>query len=208
MGIRIARWLAVGLAALVVAGAFAGTVYAGRLSVNEQRWTASGTSEFEDGEGTERIRCPITMSGSFFARTFSKVRETALSNITTEAVNEAACTGEGEVIIEREITPSTFSYDSFTGTLPDITEVRSRLQDRPIYRNRYFWNPFRFCEYQYRLGDPAWTTWRRTLFGPRWFIQLWLHRIAGPERCRMWLFRTEQIPWSRASGGELIISLI
>jgi hypothetical protein len=65
--------------------------------------------------------CSLTMEGSFHYRTMPKVRETLIGYIT-RAMSQ--CSGDGFLT---ETLPWHIRYESFEGTLPDITGLRIRL---------------------------------------------------------------------------------
>jgi hypothetical protein len=103
----------------------------------DQRFRATWTPlEFTSIGGLIRIRCNITLRGSFHYRTHAKTR--SLIGYVTSAAVTRPCTG-GEMFIlngtERlpgGTTPATslpwhIQYDSFTGTLPRITGMRVAL---------------------------------------------------------------------------------
>jgi hypothetical protein len=177
MNTRIGRLWAVMLTVVIVSGAFAGSVSAGRLSVSEQRWTLNGTVESENGEGAFRIRCPVTLTGSFYARTFAKTRA-AIGEIQSERVGEAACTGEGSMRVDTEGFPYRYEYESFTGTLPNISEIRTQIANLPRRWNLYRWWPIQWCGYQYWPGDPTWSRINRA--GAVATHYAWLRYISGP----------------------------
>ena len=79
------------------------------------------------------IRCPVTMEGSFVSRTIGKVARSLVGAITRVSVKQEACTGgtvaafNGVESYNGSTTTNTLpwhvSYESFTGTLPNITAL-------------------------------------------------------------------------------------
>jgi hypothetical protein len=134
------KLLLTALTAALVMAATVGTASARNLELAEaedQRFTATWTPlEFTALGGFIRVRCNVTLRGSFHYRTFAKTR--SLVGYVTSAALTRTCTG-GEAFIlngtERlpnGTTPATslpwhVLYDSFTGTLPRITGVRLAL---------------------------------------------------------------------------------
>jgi hypothetical protein len=72
------------------------------------------------------IECHVTMEGSFHSRTISKVLEALIGYITRATVDSTNCTG-GSARSLTETLPWHIRYGGFTGTLPTITSVNTRL---------------------------------------------------------------------------------
>jgi hypothetical protein len=118
-------------AALMLASAVS-TASARSLSTSNQNIRATWRSlEFRSPIVT--IRCPVTLEGSFHARTIQKMARTLIGAITAATVNQGACTnGRGIAFNGREpygggTAPQTLpwhlTYEAFTGTLPNITSI-------------------------------------------------------------------------------------
>ncbi len=75
-------------------------------------------------EGT--VRCPVTIEGSFHGRTIVKTRGLLVGYLTTASAANEVCTG-GHVTILRELLPWHLTYNSFTGTLPNIAGITFNL---------------------------------------------------------------------------------
>ena len=104
-----------------------GSASANRLSYSESRFRIIWASlTFSESGGNFPITCPVTLEGSFNARTFTKTREAESGFITSASVNNAGCT-EGQATILTETLPWRVRYQSFTGTLPGILTVRYSL---------------------------------------------------------------------------------
>lgn len=116
---------ACGCAALVLAVAVE-TASASRLQPSSQQVRAAWSPvTFVVGEGLGTIRCDLTLEGSFHARTFAKVREALVGNVTSASIN-STCTG-GVLHLLTESLPWHLRYDSFAGTLPRLTSIRFQL---------------------------------------------------------------------------------
>jgi hypothetical protein len=107
------------------------TVSARNFSVTSQQLRATWSAmTFESGIDT--VTCPVTLEGSLHARTIAKVASTLLGYIHRAALNAAACTGggdgrgEGSTLLT-ETLPWHWSYQSFSGTLPNITSLTRHI---------------------------------------------------------------------------------
>jgi hypothetical protein len=98
-------------------------------------------------------RCTLTLEGSFHSRTIAKVNGALIGNITRAAVAHP-CGGEGEMWVHNGVEnplgagvkatslPWHMTYQGFTGTLPNISEVRILLRGiRVTDLWRVFGNP-------------------------------------------------------------------
>ncbi|MGN6189507.1 MAG: hypothetical protein ACTHOE_11445 [Conexibacter sp.] len=96
-----------------------------RLSYSENQFRIIwSTLKFSAEEGGVSITCPVTLEGSFSTRTFNKVREAVSARITRSTVGICR---EGSATILAETVPWEVTYQSFSGTLPNITSVRYAL---------------------------------------------------------------------------------
>ena len=134
--------------ALLAVAAFvcaAQTASAGHLSSTNQMIRITWRElRFQGLMGIE-LTCPITIEGSFHARTIRKFKELEIGKITRAVVNQTACTGGTASFlngVENAVNtlPWNFAFDSFTGTLPRITAIRTlifgfsvRLRDRTLF---------------------------------------------------------------------------
>lgn len=122
---RCRRLICGSLAAVVLAAAGTGSASAGRFSISDNTFRARWSSlTFNLAE--LRVSCPVTIEGSYHSRTLQKVAGTLIGNVTRAVVNGGACSG-GRVTVLAETLPWHVAYDSFLGTLPNITEIRIRL---------------------------------------------------------------------------------
>ena len=114
------------LAAILVLAAAAGLASANRLSYSTQAFRIIWSRlTFSESGGGIHISCPVTLEGSFHARTLTKTRA-YVAHITSAAVDDPNCQ-EGHASILEESLPWDVMYDSFRGRLPSITSVRHLL---------------------------------------------------------------------------------
>lgn len=105
----------------------AGSASANRLSYSEQAFRIVWSRLiFSESGGGFPINCPVTLEGSFHERTFAKTRDLLAGYITTATVNNAGCS-EGHATILRASLPWHVTFQSFSGSLPNITGVRYNL---------------------------------------------------------------------------------
>jgi hypothetical protein len=124
---RHIRLLLTGLAATAVLAAAVGTATAQRLVVSNQQIRAVWSSlELGNSVTSETLRCPVTLEGSFHSRTIVKTVGSLVGYVTRAAVSNAVCTG-GHATILQETLPWHLTYQSFTGTLPNISSVTLNL---------------------------------------------------------------------------------
>lgn len=98
---------------------------ASRLSYSSKEFRILFASlSFSAAEGGVSIRCPVTLEGSFLERTATKVREELRARITRSTVGTCQ---EGNATILAETQPWNVTYQSFSGTLPNISSVRYAL---------------------------------------------------------------------------------
>jgi len=95
------------------------------------------------------IRCTLSLEGSFHTRTFAKVRESLVGYVTRSAIQSPCTNGEFHVLAE---TPWHLRYEGFTGALPRITSIRTRLIEFSIWFNSAL-GPR--CLYRSTVTNPA-----------------------------------------------------
>lgn len=119
---RHVRLLIAALTATVVLGTAVGSASAGRLSVTNSQFRVVWRNLELSNTATEgTIRCTVTFEGSFHSATISKIRNAQIGRVTAaHSIN--ICTG-GSNTINRETLPWDILYQSFTGTLPNITGI-------------------------------------------------------------------------------------
>jgi hypothetical protein len=110
-------------AALLLASSV--TSAASKLSYSSREFRIMWSSlRFSAEEGGVSITCPVTLEGAFLERTSTKVRDQLAARITRSTVGTCR---EGRATILAETQPWEVTYQSFTGTLPNITGVRYAL---------------------------------------------------------------------------------
>jgi hypothetical protein len=117
--------LFVGLTATIVMSFAVSSASARRFALNTQRWTAIWNPLNLTAAGVV-LRCPVTLEGSFHSATLSKVSGQLIGYVTVARVAEAACTN-GSARALSETLPWHVQYNSFAGSLPNITEIRIAL---------------------------------------------------------------------------------
>jgi hypothetical protein len=114
------RWLC---AAAVVAlfAAAGGSASANRLSMagGAVSLASLGRVVFEPEMSEFNVSCNVTLNGSFIRGTFTKVRGTTVGTLSSATVRE--CTGGS---ITYSGFPVSITYESFEGTLPNITGIK------------------------------------------------------------------------------------
>jgi len=78
------------------------------------------------------IRCVLSLEGSFHSRTFAKVRESLVGYVTRSGIHSPCTNGEFHVLAE---IPWHLRYEGFTGALPRITSIKTRLIEFSIWFN-------------------------------------------------------------------------
>jgi hypothetical protein len=113
------------LAAALVLAFAVGSASANRLSYTTQGFRINWARlTFSESGGGLAISCPVTLEGSFHARTMTKVSETLVAHITRAAIGICQ---EGTATILTASYPWHVTYQSYSGTLPSITGVRHQL---------------------------------------------------------------------------------
>jgi hypothetical protein len=115
------------LTAALIFGALVSAADANRAATSSQSirvvWpeiTFEGFGEF----GT--VICRVTLEGSVLSRTISKVAEALIGYANRVSVDEAGCTG-GRARANQEGLPWHVRYESFSGSLPNITAANGRF---------------------------------------------------------------------------------
>jgi hypothetical protein len=129
-----ARLALAGLAATLLMAFALGSASAGRLSFSSQtfRITWSSFEFFGEGGVEATVRCPLTLEGSFHSRTTSKVFGLLIGYVNRATVSpRERCTGGAATILTATL-PWHVNYDSFSGTLPNLTSVGFRIRKTAI----------------------------------------------------------------------------
>jgi hypothetical protein len=121
-----------GLTAALVLGLAVGAASAARFSLSNQNFRIVWRSLQFKGEGFVRIECPVTLEGSLHSRTFVKASGALIGYITRALLASSACTGglAESASLGTETLPWHVKYESFTGTLPNITSLGLRVFDK------------------------------------------------------------------------------
>ncbi len=86
-----------------------------RLTWSE--WGVLGTAPLEAS-----ARCPLTLEGSFHARTFTKGSGLLIGFVNSSAIQTASCFSGTPTALTGSL-PWHVRYDSFTGSLPSFTSI-------------------------------------------------------------------------------------
>jgi hypothetical protein len=100
----------------------ASSASANRLSGNSRTFRSVFTPLSFIAEGFGTVRCPVTLEGSFHSSTIGKVAHALVGYVSRATLTNASCTG-GSSTISTEALPWPISYESFQGTLPNISGV-------------------------------------------------------------------------------------
>jgi len=146
--IAYSKLLLAGLCVTFLLAAAVSTASANHLSVNEQRHRLTWRElQFVASAGST-LTCEVTLEGSFHSRTIRKIPNTLIGHINKASVG--ACAG-GSATIHIESLPWHEQYNSFTGTLPNITSVKLALVGAR-YRIR---NSIETCEAGTTQAEPG-----------------------------------------------------
>jgi hypothetical protein len=119
---RFARALLAVVASAVALGALVGSASASRLSLSSTTWRVTFAAlTFEIREGFNAATCAVTLEGSFHSRSIVK-RAGALIGYVNRAAT-GPCGFRTAATLLTETLPWHVRYESFAGTLPDITSV-------------------------------------------------------------------------------------
>jgi hypothetical protein len=120
------------LTASLLMGLAVSSASAGRLSTSNTRFRITWNNlKFEGEEGGLQQTCRVTLEGSFHSATLRKVERALIGAITRGIVDSTNCRGTNEphrATILQETLPWHVTYESFRGTLPDITEIQLLLR--------------------------------------------------------------------------------
>ncbi len=124
---RTVRIVLTAFTATVILATAISTATAGRFSVSNQQFRAVWSNlEFSGNTSEATVRCPVTIEGSFHGRTIVKQTGLLVGYVTRAVVRNDVCTG-GHATILQELLPWHLTYQSFTGTLPNITGITFNL---------------------------------------------------------------------------------
>src|SRR5437868_527291 len=118
---RLGKVILVVGAASVLLAACVGVASAGRLSASATTVNATWVRLIFSG-GIGNAECEVIINGIFHQRTITKIRLSLTGMIT--AANITRCP-RGAATVLRETLPWHVRYDSFQGTLPNISLIRA-----------------------------------------------------------------------------------
>ncbi len=118
------KLLLVGLTATIVMAYAVSSASANRIETSSQNFRASWSNLVFNDAARVRVECPVTLEGSFHSRTLSKVSGQLIGFINHATVG--TCTG-GTARADTETLPWHIQYNSFEGTLPNITGITLTL---------------------------------------------------------------------------------
>jgi hypothetical protein len=133
------KLLATALMAGLILSAAVAIAHARRFEFSNTAIRAAWTGGFQLNLVTSlvTIRCPVTIEGSLHSRTFGKVSGQLIGYITSAALRRPCTNGEDwiqngtERLSNGTTAPSSLPwhirYDSFSGTLPNISNILLRL---------------------------------------------------------------------------------
>lgn len=119
MHYRVRGWTAALIATTVLALS-ASDAFATAIGISNQGIRFTQPDFTINGGPGFTVSCPVTIEGSFHARTISKTANGLIGYITSAAVVTAACTGGRLIPLNL---PWHIQYSSFTGTLPAIRTI-------------------------------------------------------------------------------------
>jgi hypothetical protein len=109
--------------ATVLLGALVSTASANRLRNSATTTRATfASAEFSGGFGT--TRCSLTLEGSLHSATITKTPEALIGYITRASVGPCP---SGSATVNTSSLPWHVRYESFTGTLPNITTFKTKV---------------------------------------------------------------------------------
>jgi hypothetical protein len=117
--------LAASAAALVIALAVT-SASAGRLSMSNQRFRITWAAIDFLSDGVGLAECPVTLEGSFHSTTIRKINGGLIGFVTRAITNQNACYALAGRAAFLEL-PWHIRYQSFSGTLPNITRIRTLI---------------------------------------------------------------------------------
>jgi hypothetical protein len=95
---------------------------ANRLSLDDQDFAFRFSELTITAGGLGEVTCPATLTGRAHSSTFVKTSGTLVGFVNSATVDDPNCT-EGSMTVLPESLPWHVTYDSFVGTLPNITRI-------------------------------------------------------------------------------------
>ena len=125
---RASLALAVLLVTLACAGTAHGYVFQFSPMPGENiEFVSEGALALEGGGGALSVRCQVTLSGTFSEATFPKTVGTQFGSLNNSGVS--SCSGGSLSFLSLSESPVRVTYQSFTGTLPNVTALGFRIAE-------------------------------------------------------------------------------
>jgi hypothetical protein len=142
------------LAAALTLNAAIGTASAARLSISSQALTLTWAALNFSGTGLN-ITCAVSHEGSFHSRTITKTVGSLIGHIRGGRITHPCTGGEAWILNGTERAGNTYPwsihYQSFEGSLPNITGIRVAL----IEAAYLIQNGLLLCLFQATVTNPA-----------------------------------------------------
>jgi hypothetical protein len=107
----------------IVLGIWVGAASANRLRYSSTTWKSQfGFAEISGGFGS--FRCSLTLEGSLHSATITKTPEALIGYVTRASIGPCP---NGSATVNTSSLPWHVRYESFTGTLPNITGFRTKV---------------------------------------------------------------------------------
>jgi hypothetical protein len=106
---------------LLLLAVTAGSASARSISSSNQNIRGTWRS-LEFASSLVTVRCPLTLEGSFHTRTIAKVERSLIGAVMGAILKQESCTN-GRSTPRSETLPWHLTYESFAGTLPNISNV-------------------------------------------------------------------------------------
>lgn len=118
---KTCKLLLAAIAATLLLGALATSASARSLSSSSQTLRETFSVVEFRGSGGTTTRCPITLESSFHSRTFAKTANSLVGYVTRATLGVCTATVLAATL------PWHIQYTAFTGVLPRITGMRTRI---------------------------------------------------------------------------------
>jgi hypothetical protein len=170
------KYLSLGLATAILLSLAVSSASARRLATSSSTFRGTWANLVFEETSTLNVSCPVTLEGSFHSTTLSKVADSLIGYITRAVVAEASCRG-GRARAKTETLPWHVRYESFVGTLPNITELKSRIVGATFTVEPT--GSGLACTYQSTGGSYWWALWQLAVL--LWEIWNWLRERRIPR---------------------------
>jgi hypothetical protein len=112
----------VALAAVMGMAIATGVASANRLSLDDQDFAFRFPEFTITAGGIGEVTCPATLTGRAHSSTFVKASRSLVGFVNSATVDDSRCEGGGVTVLSESL-PWHVTYDSFVGTLPNITRI-------------------------------------------------------------------------------------